>query len=59
MSNATSNPKPVLTAVSSPAASVLSTVPEIIAEMKAGRMVILVDEEDRENEGIWCSQLSL
>jgi 3,4-dihydroxy 2-butanone 4-phosphate synthase/GTP cyclohydrolase II len=29
----------------------ISTVPEIIAELKAGRMVILVDEEDRENEG--------
>ena len=26
-------------------------IPEIIAELKAGRMVILVDEEDRENEG--------
>ncbi len=29
----------------------LSTTPEIIAEIAAGRMVILVDEEDRENEG--------
>ncbi|MBI1394742.1 MAG: 3,4-dihydroxy-2-butanone-4-phosphate synthase [Betaproteobacteria bacterium] len=29
----------------------ISTVPEIIAEIAAGRMVILVDEEDRENEG--------
>ncbi len=29
----------------------LSPIPEIIAELKAGRMVILVDEEDRENEG--------
>ena len=29
----------------------VSPVPEIIAELKAGRMVILVDEEDRENEG--------
>ena len=29
----------------------ISTIPEIIAELKAGRMVILVDEEDRENEG--------
>jgi 3,4-dihydroxy 2-butanone 4-phosphate synthase / GTP cyclohydrolase II len=34
-----------------PGASVLSTVPEIVAELKAGRMVILIDEEDRENEG--------
>ena len=29
----------------------ISPVSEIVAEMKAGRMVILVDEEDRENEG--------
>src|SRR5215213_7053495 len=29
----------------------ISSVPEIIAELKAGRMVVLVDEEDRENEG--------
>jgi 3,4-dihydroxy 2-butanone 4-phosphate synthase / GTP cyclohydrolase II len=29
----------------------ISPVDEIVAELKAGRMVILVDEEDRENEG--------
>src|SRR5512145_748981 len=29
----------------------ISPVLEIVAEMRAGRMVILVDEEDRENEG--------
>jgi 3,4-dihydroxy 2-butanone 4-phosphate synthase/GTP cyclohydrolase II len=29
----------------------ISPISEIIAELKAGRMVILVDEEDRENEG--------
>ena len=29
----------------------VSPTPEIIAEIRAGRMVILVDEEDRENEG--------
>lgn len=29
----------------------ISTTLEIIAELRAGRMVILVDEEDRENEG--------
>ena len=28
-----------------------ATTAEIVAELKAGRMVILVDEEDRENEG--------
>src|SRR5260370_40760960 len=32
-------------------AMTLASTPEIIAELKAGRMVILVDEEDRENEG--------
>ena len=31
--------------------SQISPVSEIIAELKAGRMVVLVDEEDRENEG--------
>jgi 3,4-dihydroxy 2-butanone 4-phosphate synthase/GTP cyclohydrolase II len=31
--------------------AVISPVEEIVAELKAGRMVILVDEEDRENEG--------
>ena len=29
----------------------VAPITEIVAEMKAGRMVILVDEEDRENEG--------
>ncbi|HTY02996.1 MAG TPA: bifunctional 3,4-dihydroxy-2-butanone-4-phosphate synthase/GTP cyclohydrolase II [Rhodocyclaceae bacterium] len=29
----------------------ISPIQEIVAEMRAGRMVILVDEEDRENEG--------
>ena len=29
----------------------LSTTAEIIADLKAGRMIVLVDEEDRENEG--------
>ncbi len=29
----------------------ISPVPEIIDELRSGRMVILVDEEDRENEG--------
>jgi len=42
--------KPVLTANASASAQIAS-VPEIVAELKAGRMVILVDEEDRENEG--------
>ncbi len=29
----------------------ISPVTDIVAELKAGRMVVLVDEEDRENEG--------
>ncbi|MDR0780358.1 MAG: 3,4-dihydroxy-2-butanone-4-phosphate synthase, partial [Pseudomonadales bacterium] len=29
----------------------ISPVEEIVAELRAGRMVILVDEEDREHEG--------
>jgi 3,4-dihydroxy 2-butanone 4-phosphate synthase / GTP cyclohydrolase II len=29
----------------------ISSTPEILADFKAGKMVILIDEEDRENEG--------
>ena len=29
----------------------ISPIEDIVADMRAGRMVILVDEEDRENEG--------
>jgi 3,4-dihydroxy 2-butanone 4-phosphate synthase/GTP cyclohydrolase II len=32
----------------------LSTIPEAIADIAAGKMVILVDDEDRENEGDLC-----
>jgi len=31
--------------------SPFATVPEVIEELQAGRMIILVDDEDRENEG--------
>ena len=34
-----------------PESSSIASVSEIVAELRAGRMVILVDEEDRENEG--------
>ncbi len=34
-----------------PRSSDIASIEEIIIEMRAGRMVILVDEEDRENEG--------
>ena len=30
---------------------VFSDIEEVIADMRAGRMVIIVDDEDRENEG--------
>jgi 3,4-dihydroxy 2-butanone 4-phosphate synthase/GTP cyclohydrolase II len=39
------------TAGSMPGGDAIASTPEIIAELRAGRMVILVDEEDRENEG--------
>ncbi|MBP6692465.1 MAG: 3,4-dihydroxy-2-butanone-4-phosphate synthase, partial [Xanthomonadales bacterium] len=28
-----------------------STIPELLAEVGAGRMVVILDDEDRENEG--------
>ncbi len=34
-----------------PPSSAIASTEEIVAELKAGRMVVLVDEEDRENEG--------
>jgi 3,4-dihydroxy 2-butanone 4-phosphate synthase / GTP cyclohydrolase II len=34
-----------------PSRAGISSVQDIVADMRAGRMVILVDEEDRENEG--------
>jgi 3,4-dihydroxy 2-butanone 4-phosphate synthase/GTP cyclohydrolase II len=46
-------PKP---ASSRPAdwSDVVVGVPEAIAEIRAGRMIVLVDDEDRENEGDLC-----
>ena len=32
-------------------ASVLSPIRDIIEDIRAGKMVILIDDEDRENEG--------
>ena len=32
----------------------LSTIPEALADIAAGKMVILIDDEDRENEGDLC-----
>ncbi len=36
---------------SDPALNSFSTIEEVIADIRAGRMVIIVDDEDRENEG--------
>ncbi|HJW02414.1 MAG TPA: bifunctional 3,4-dihydroxy-2-butanone-4-phosphate synthase/GTP cyclohydrolase II [Azospira sp.] len=38
-------------AVTATPASAISPIQDIVADMRAGKMVILVDEEDRENEG--------
>jgi 3,4-dihydroxy 2-butanone 4-phosphate synthase/GTP cyclohydrolase II len=37
--------------MNAPSPVAISPVEDIVADMRAGRMVILVDEEDRENEG--------
>src|SRR5690606_24223165 len=42
---------PALTPDSADLSASISPIPDIVAELRAGRMVILVDEEDRENEG--------
>ena len=34
--------------------SVLSPIVDAIADLRAGKMVILIDDEDRENEGDLC-----
>ena len=39
------------TVLLSPAEVTISPVADIVEEMRAGRMVVLIDEEDRENEG--------
>ena len=31
--------------------TIFATIPEVLEELKAGRMVVVVDDEDRENEG--------
>lgn len=46
-----SSPLRVAAPQSEDMASAISPISEIIEELRAGRMVVLVDEEDRENEG--------
>jgi 3,4-dihydroxy-2-butanone 4-phosphate synthase len=36
------------------ASDVIASIPEAVEEIRAGRMVVLVDDEDRENEGDLC-----
>ena len=40
-----------LSGKSAPTSSGLNSVEEILADLRAGRMVIIMDDEDRENEG--------
>ncbi len=40
-----------LSGKSAPSASGLNSVDEILADLRAGRMVVIMDDEDRENEG--------
>ena len=40
-----------LRAVPPPQSSGLNTIDEILSELRAGRMVVVMDDEDRENEG--------
>jgi 3,4-dihydroxy 2-butanone 4-phosphate synthase/GTP cyclohydrolase II len=44
-------PRPIHESIPAPG---LSTISEAIADIAAGKMVILVDDEDRENEGDLC-----
>ena len=36
----------------------INTIPELVADIQAGRMVILMDDEDRENEGDLARKIS-
>src|SRR5436190_11621170 len=44
-------PQKKKTRATSPRASPFCTIPEALTELRAGRFLILVDDEDRENEG--------
>jgi 3,4-dihydroxy 2-butanone 4-phosphate synthase/GTP cyclohydrolase II len=47
-------PKPAAAPSHAESSDVVVSIPAAIAEIKAGRMVVLVDDEDRENEGDLC-----
>ena len=40
--------------MTAPSQNELSTIEEVVADAKAGKLFILVDDEDRENEGDLC-----
>jgi 3,4-dihydroxy 2-butanone 4-phosphate synthase/GTP cyclohydrolase II len=48
------SPEPALRAAPGEPGSVLSTIEAAIEDIREGKMVILVDDEDRENEGDLC-----
>ena len=54
MQRGTPTPEPALRSAPGEPGSVLSTIEEAIADIREGKMVILVDDEDRENEGDLC-----
>ncbi len=54
MTDSVSNPAPPPTRLPYDASDVLVPVDVAIDEIRAGKMVILVDDEDRENEGDLC-----
>ena len=43
-----------INAMKPPSRNGLSTIEEVIADAKVGKLFILVDDEDRENEGDLC-----
>src|SRR6201994_1865760 len=43
--------EPVEPTGAGPAVTEFSRIPTILAELRAGRMVLILDDEDRENEG--------
>src|ERR1700688_1608401 len=45
------NPNSAAPAASAGCSSGLNSIDEILAELRAGRMVVIMDDEDRENEG--------
>jgi 3,4-dihydroxy 2-butanone 4-phosphate synthase/GTP cyclohydrolase II len=49
----------IIPPVRSPRSGSIASIPEALAEIRAGRMIILMDDEDRENEGDLCMAAEL